>query len=255
MAEDKQVTMEQMLILLESLRSYVQAHPGDAQARFVAFCAANLMQSPSQNFQDLFVLFVLDNKREGFFVEFGAANGLYISNSLLLERRMGWNGILAEPARSWKAILQASGRRATIDTRCVWSRSGEALTFNDTEDAMIATVNAFSDVDSHSAERVTGKRYEVETISLTDLLDFHNAPKVVDYLSIDTEGSELVILETFDFEKYQFNVITVEHNYTETERAGLFSLLTAKGYVRVFESFSGADDWYVHSSILNRSNG
>ena len=36
---------------------------------------------------------------------------------------------------------------------------------------------------------------------------------VIDYLSIDTEGSEYEILKNFNFDKYKFNVITVERHH------------------------------------------
>src|SRR6056297_216441 len=61
----------------------------------------NLNFSKSQLRQDLFVLSELGFKQHGFFVEFGATNGIDLSNTYLMEARFGWNGILAEPARLW----------------------------------------------------------------------------------------------------------------------------------------------------------
>ena len=61
--------------------------------------------SVSQQAQDLFVIAELHGKRNGFFVEFGATNGLELSNSLVLEQQLGWKGILAEPARYWHEAL------------------------------------------------------------------------------------------------------------------------------------------------------
>jgi hypothetical protein len=84
----------------------------------------------------------------------------------------------------------------------------------------------------------------VETISLNDMLDHHAVPAEIDYLSVDTEGSEYQILSHFDFKRRNVNVITVEHNHTEN-RDRLFQLLSSQGYRRVFESFSDFDDWYV----------
>ena len=51
----------------------------------------------SQINQDIFVLYTLDWKREGYFVEFGATNGIDLSNTYLLEKNFGWKGILSEP--------------------------------------------------------------------------------------------------------------------------------------------------------------
>lgn len=87
--------------------------------------------------------------------------------------------------------------------------------------------------------------YDVQTISLVDLLDKYNAPAIIDYLSIDTEGSEYEILKEFNFSKYRFNVITCEHNHTSA-REKIFNLLTANGYVCKFRNLSMCDDWYVY---------
>ena len=65
-------------------------------------------------------------------------------------------------------------------------------------------------------------------------------------MSIDTEGSEYDILSSFDFSKYQFRIITCEHNFT-AERQKIFSLLTEKGYMRKLRGLSLFDDWYVRA--------
>ena len=59
----------------------------------------------SQIYQDVFVLYILNWKRHGFFVEFGATNGLDLSNTFLLEKGFGWKGILCEPVSTWKEDL------------------------------------------------------------------------------------------------------------------------------------------------------
>jgi Methyltransferase FkbM domain len=92
--------------------------------------------------------------------------------------------------------------------------------------------------------RRAGNRYTVHTVSLNDLLEQHGAPGKIDYLSVDTEGSELRILSAFDFEKYSVDVINVEHNFT-VDREAIHALLVSKGFVRKFEMLSLFDDWYV----------
>jgi hypothetical protein len=79
---------------------------------------------------------------------------------------------------------------------------------------------------------------------LNDLLRKYNSPKHIDYLSIDTEGSEFEILKALDFNEFSFGVITVEHNFTDS-RDNLYDLLSSNGYKRVFEEISGVDDWYI----------
>ena len=64
----------------------------------VKYLWEHLELTNSQCFQDLWVLYETKTKKNGFYVEFGATNGLTISNSLLLEKNFGWTGILAEPS-------------------------------------------------------------------------------------------------------------------------------------------------------------
>jgi FkbM family methyltransferase len=215
----------------------------DEQFEFLQFCAARLQDSKSQLFQDLFVLFLLRERMGGYFVEFGALDGIALSNTFLLENKYGWSGIVAEPARCCHEAL-ARNRRCSIDFGCVWSKSNEMLSFNETDEAEFSTIHGFSDNDHHAAFRRHGSRYEVETITLLDLLRSHKAPHVIDYLSIDTEGSELEILSSFPFDEYDIQIITVEHNYSK-QRAGLYDLLTSRGYKRKFDNLSIWDDWYV----------
>jgi hypothetical protein len=96
----------------------------------------------------------------------------------------------------------------------------------------------------HVQRRVSGKKYKVQTISLLDLLKKYQAPKFIDYLSIDTEGSEFEILNAFNFNEYTFGIITVEHNFT-FRRDMIYELLSKNGYVRKHEDISNVDDWYV----------
>ncbi|MBP7864585.1 MAG: FkbM family methyltransferase [Acidobacteria bacterium] len=210
---------------------------------FVACVLNHFGESRAQLFQDLFVLFQTGGKRDGYFVEFGAANGVTHSNSCLLERGFGWSGILAEPARGWHDALRAN-RRCAVDTRCVWSRSGERLAFRETPDGGLSTLDALAGADGFARSREGGAIYPVDTVSLNELLETHGAPETLDYLSVDTEGSELTILEAFDFSRFDVRILTVEHNFTP-ERERLRALLQAKGYRRVFEKFSRWDDWYV----------
>ncbi len=212
---------------------------------FLSYVIRSHNKSKAQLFQDLFVLFQTGEKRNGYFVEFGATNGITLSNTYLLEKEFGWKGILAEPGRGWHDDLHRN-RLCVIETRCVWSKSGEQLEFNEVAEGELSTIVAFTDSDGHSAARKHGKKYTVDTISLNDLLKNNGAPDCIDYLSVDTEGSEFTILANFDFSKYDVRIITVEHNFTAM-REKIHSLLKSKGYARIFEGFSQWDDWYIKS--------
>jgi FkbM family methyltransferase len=202
-------------------------------------CIDLLDRSRSQLRQDLFALARLGFKRGGFFVEFGATDGINLNNTWLMENHFSWSGILAEPARTWQQNLKAN-RACAIDTRCVWKTSGEQLDFTE---APRGENSAISNLVKPS-RRLRGTTYQVETISLNELLEQHQAPDVIDYISVDTEGSEFDILNAVDFDRWSFLTMTVEHNH-EPQRQDVYDLLTSKGYTRVNEAVSRFDDWYV----------
>jgi FkbM family methyltransferase len=233
-------------LLFEALLNVLGETASDALP-FLKYWASNMTGSHAQLFQDLLVLFLLNEKREGYFVEFGAMNGITLSNTFLLENKFGWRGIVAEPARCWQREL-VHNRACSVDVRCVWSRSGETLDFNETVEPELSTIDALTRSDFHAKRRQDGRRYPVETISLRDLLRDHNAPMTIDYLSIDTEGSEFAILDSFFPSDHEICIITVEHNYTE-QRSRIYSLLKSWGYNRVFEELSMWDDWYIKSNL------
>lgn len=206
------------------------------------YLSKNLIDSKGQLLQDLLIGFLFKDKK-GFFCEFGAADGATLSNTLFLEK-MGWDGILAEPSIRWHKLLTAN-RTCKISHECVYPTSGKQVLFNEVDDGMFSSLIEFSDADMHAHRRVNGYEYPVESISLEDLLRRYEAPNHVDFLSIDTEGSEYAILEAFDFTSFTFGAIFVEHNFTEN-RQYIHQLLTTNGYKRVFSKFSRWDDWYLN---------
>ena len=204
--------------------------------------------SKSQICQDWFVLESLNYKKNGYFVEVGAASGIELSNTFLLEKKYNWDGILSEPSPGWKESLEVN-RSCKKDFRCVYSESGKTVKFNQTKEKEYSTISTFSNSDKHQSKRRNFSQYEIETITLNDLLKEYSAPLEIDYLSIDTEGSEYEILKNFDFEKYSFRVITVEHNNT-VNKTRINELLEKNGYKRQLEQLSQFESWYTNFNLL-----
>jgi FkbM family methyltransferase len=205
-----------------------------------------LRHSKSQLGQDILALSVTGVDSPGFFVEFGAADGVALSNSHILEKQFGWSGILCEPSKSWHQALWRN-RDCTIDTRCVYSASGQKISFSENYLGELSAITQYAEPNSHGLLKRTTSSYEVDTISLKDLLLSHGAPKYIEFLSIDTEGSEFEILKDFDFQSYRFGAICVEHNFADT-REKINGLLLANGYQQVHADLSDFDDWYIQST-------
>jgi FkbM family methyltransferase len=169
---------------------------------------------------------------------------LELSNTYLLEKELGWSGILAEPAKVWHRDLEEN-RNVEISKVAVWSLSGETMKFLETSEPELSTLTRFSGSDQHARK---GTTYEVETLSLMDLLLSRNAPPYIDFISIDTEGSEFEILENFDFSKFSFGLLCIEHNYTSS-RESVSLLLQSNGYECILEDVSRWDAWFVPVAV------
>ena len=190
----------------------------------------------------LWVLHETKHKTGGFFVEFGAADGIAASTTYPLEKEFGWRGILAEPNPSWHHALQQN-RQAAIDARCVFTASGARVKFAVTESALLATMTDYVSCDGHAQSREHHHVIEVETVSLNDLLIEHDAPCDIDFVSIDTEGSEYDILQAFDFDHWRVRLFSVEHNRT-VRQAQINELMTRNGYEQRYPDYPIIDSWY-----------
>ncbi len=216
---------------------------------FVRFAAQHAAQSRSQILQDLWVLFEYGSKTSGYFVEFGATDGRSNSNSFLLEKSYQWKGILSEPNPLHHDKLY-SLRDCHISTQCVYSRSGLTERLACTEQSSFSHMVSVEPDDHHQEKgrRAVADYVDVETISLNDLLDHFEAPQEIDYMSVDTEGSEYDILQAFDFSKRRIGLINVEHNYSP-KRETIADLLQRNGYTRRFPELSRFDDWFIHRDL------
>ena len=211
--------------------------------------------SQSQIFQDIFASFIIGDKFDKTFLEFGATNGFDLSNSYLLENSFGWRGVLSEPSLQWHEALKKNRTNCKIITKCIWKESGKKLDFFMSDFGGLSTLKDFVESDKISMPSNTemrlksGKTISVETICLNDVVKEYFSSICPSYISIDTEGSEYEILKSFDFNNFRPKVFTIEHNHTENE-SKIDEFLTSNNYVRIFKKLTAFDGWYVASEIL-----
>ena len=187
--------------------------------------------------------------RDGYFVEFGACDGLHYSNTLHLEKELGWRGILAEPNKSYFKSLE-NNRNVSLVNRAVWKETGLELDFTEVSaGGLSGLTQSFRSAKSlRKRTKIGAITYRVKTISLNDLLESNNCPYQFDFLSIDTEGSELEILEKFDLNKYEPKVIVTEF-YGLEESTLLTQFILSFGYKQVVFSTIKEDNlWFVKAS-------
>jgi hypothetical protein len=175
-------------------------------------------------------------------VDVGAYDGVQTSNTFALER-MGWDGVCIEASPAIAAAC-ASNRRCPTVALAVAERSGQVWMLGDR-------------IVSHGG-------VQVPAATLTEILDSVHAPGMIDYLSLDIEGGELIALQGLDFERYTVTLMTVEHNlYADgpAHKDAIFDFLTEHGFDRVVNDALCLDpnpmyykqpyeDWYMNAQIL-----
>jgi len=210
----------------------------------------------SQLYQDVFASFVVGNKFDKTFFEFGATNGVNLSNSYTLETLLNWKGALSEPSPQWHSELKKNRPNTEIITDCVWSQSEKKLDFFVSDDGPLSSLNNFKEHDkismpANTKSRVkSGKIVSVKTISLNHVIEKKFKFKSPSYISVDTEGSEYEILKVFDFKRFRPIVFTIEHNFTELQLK-IDELMKLNDYVRVFKKITLFDAWYISKEVFD----
>ena len=203
--------------------------------------------STSQLGQDLNVIQIYKEKQNGYFIEIGAVDGISLSNTYLLETKYNWRGICVEPNPETFEKLKINRPQSHCCDNAIFSETGLTVQFD-----IANTCNLLSGIstyiDCHKNTVNSNKTtIQVTTLSFNDLLEKYNAPTFIEYLSLDTEGTEYEILKTFNFDKYTIGLIDVEHNSIEPRRTHIRELLQSKGYIYMGEN--KWDDMYKHSSL------
>jgi hypothetical protein len=186
----------------------------------------NIQKSYSQCLQEMFVLAVLNGKREGIFLEVGAYQPQFISNTFLLESGFGWKGISIDIERMTESMFNRSSRTCTFIL-------SDALK-----------------VDYAKVLHENGMKERVDYLSL----------------DIEPSINTFECLKLMPFDEFRFSVITYETDYydpatedsvSEMVRTESRKMLTENGYILINGNVSNLDnehpfeDWYIDGDLFD----
>lgn len=197
------------------------------------------MKSYAQLNQDIWVLELL-RKQNGWFVEFGAYHPEKLSNTKLLEQH-GWCGVSVDPFPhgDWTT------RPNTMFIESAVTCDGRQIEFVKADELG----GIAEHISAHAAAVEDADRVTISSITPSDVLTAANAPREIDYVSLDVEGAELEILRAFPFDEYDVTLLTVEHNYEEPKRRNIRNLLRTKGFRLIANNLW--DDCYVNERAIH----
>lgn len=190
----------------------------------------------SQVHQDEIVVDLVGSS--GYFIDLAANDAVEFSNTLALEGR-GWNGLCIEPNPSyWYAL---SHRKCTVVGALVGGRKEQVdVQFR----GVFGGITGRMDV--KLANRKRGPKAETEkrfTAPMREVLERYHVPRNIDYMSLDVEGAEMLIMKEFPFEEYTIRVMTVERPGKD-----LHALLEQHGYVFLKDLSWWGETLWAHSS-------
>jgi len=169
----------------------------------------------------------------GTFIDVGAWDGVFYSNTFAFERYRGWRGICVEPNPQIFMKLLANRPTSICVKAAASDHNGEAEFLFPASD-VVGLLGVLAGKDERSEERLakaiadvksTPKKETVQLTTLDKVMSFNM--RHIDLLSIDTEGTELDVLAGINLTATTVNVVLVENNYKDRR---LFEYLAARGY-------------------------
>jgi Methyltransferase FkbM domain len=195
--------------------------------------------------QDYVILALLRNKTGGYFIDLASNDATILSNTYRLERYHGWKGICMEPNPIYWSNL-TSLRRCSVVGAVVGNeeRMHEVYFRFDAKIQGGITGAAFD-----NGIQFRGVSVPKYTVPLAEVLQRFQAPKYIDYLSLDVEGAEEYILQHFSTwqpkDGYTIALMTVERPKRTLEK-----LLESRGYVMLRKVTHWGETLWAHSSVV-----
>lgn len=200
----------------------------------------------SQCKQDYLVASLFKEKKGGFFLDLAANDAVNLSNTYKLEALHDWTGICVEPnPMYWQNLAH---RKCHVAAAVVGKERMERVKFRMYRDMWRRGASGgIEDFIDPNIPKSNERPDILYTVPIKEVLERYHAPYLIDYLSLDIEGAEYLVMKDFPFSDYKFKVMTVERPSQE-----LTDLLYANGYLYLAgNNEDGMETSWIHSDFKN----
>lgn len=174
----------------------------------------------SQSGEDIILRNIFIDKSDGFYVDIGAFHPVIVSNTHYFHTFKNWRGINLD-ARPNSMKLFNKLRPNDINLEIALSDEESELTFYFFDDS--STMNTFSKefiIENNMQDKVQ-KEIKIKTKRLDDTLDKHLPQNTkIDFMSVDAEGLDLMILQSNNWNKYRPTILIVETSLQSVSQLG-----------------------------------
>ncbi|WP_413431189.1 FkbM family methyltransferase [Crateriforma spongiae] len=213
---------------------------GSAELRETLFLPAS--EYSTQLNQDIFALLVNRFKR-GYFVEIGANDGYTLSNTVYLEKKFGWDGLLIEPNPRYANSLHT--RRASVAMKAVSDRN---CTVSFVDAGLYGGITDSLD-QTHQSHTSSAPIIDVEADTIERIFESNQVPARIDYLSLDVEGGEMPIIRQLFSGNRRISCGTIELNSRESDIAEVKELFASQRYELVWVCQTAFDCFFIDSDL------
>lgn len=209
-------------------------------------------ESKSQSFQDEYIIALHKRKQFGFYIDLAANDAVGISNTVVLDKKYGWSGLCIEPnPKYWWGLAHRSCR---VVSAVLSDRTNSTIDMQFTGGlGHIINDGKVSQKYQHKKEENSHKPARTDsvdsrpTIDIPAMLEYAgDVPSTIDYMSLDVEGAEDMVIEAFPFATHTIMSMSVERpsKYVQEQlwRNGLRAVIKAGSYgdvLYIHESFPG----------------
>jgi len=204
--------------------------------------------SKSQLGQDFFALATSNGGVNKFFIEIGGGDPIISSNSYLLQKGYGWKGIIVEPNPKFIDLILSERCQDGDVELYPFAIAEKEGTSDFLPIGLIGTLPEYIDGDFHGKQRMKllsrEKLIIIEKKSPRTFVETVINGRKIDFLTVDTEGSEWEIIKNWPFELCKPHAICVEVN-NRTWKPELTSFLISHGYSQKMDKISKFDSWFI----------
>lgn len=206
--------------------------------RYFRILKNRLKKSVSQEQQDTWLMQnIFHHRKNGRFLDLGCADGIYLSNTFLMEYRYGWKGacIDGNPALARECSLN---RKCQVFHAILGAQDGLPCRYG---------VHALTSQILSSPTKANESKYEKiisgHTRNLENLLHENGIKTHFDYVSVDLEGHEEEILSGLHWDSWEIKAMTIERPTTALQK-----ILKENKFRPVF-FIKDLDTFFVHESV------